>query len=73
MIVYRNELSKKVSIEWLVNLHENLLSGSTGRLVNGLQSALGFWCFFFILLWGISWIYFSFPKIFNALFLVRSR
>src|SRR5713101_4523584 len=36
MIVYRNELSRRVSIEWLVNLHENLLSGATGRFVNGL-------------------------------------
>ena len=36
MIVYRNELSTRFSIEWIVNLHENLLSGSTGRLVNGI-------------------------------------
>ncbi len=36
MIVYRNELSRRFSIEWLVNLHANLLSGSTGRLVNGI-------------------------------------
>ena len=36
MIVYRNELSKRFSIEWLVNLHENLLFGSAGRLVNGI-------------------------------------
>jgi uncharacterized iron-regulated membrane protein len=112
MIVYRNELSRRVSIEWLVNLHENLLSGATGRFVNGLgaicvtslcltgaiiwwpgiknwrrsltvnwggsfariiwdlHSALGFWCFFFILVWGISGIYFSFPPLFNPLFLL---
>ena len=112
MIVYRNELSRRVSIEWLVNLHENLLSGATGRFVNGLgaicvtslcltgaiiwwpgiknwrrsltvnwggsfariiwdlHSALGFWCFFFILVWGISGIYFSFPQLFNPLFLL---
>ncbi len=112
-IVYRNELSRRSSIvEWLVNLHENLLSGSTGRLVNGigaicvtllcltgafiwwpgtknwrrsltvnwrahfariswdLHSALGFWCFFFVLVWGISGIYFSFPRPFDALFLL---
>ena len=36
MIVYRNELSSRFSIEWIVNLHENLLSGATGRLVNGI-------------------------------------
>jgi uncharacterized iron-regulated membrane protein len=112
MIVYRNELSRRFSIEWIVNLHENLLSGSTGRLVNGigasfvtslcltgafiwwpgigrwrrsltvnwrshfaritwdLHSALGFWFLFFILVWGISGIYFSFPRPFNALFLL---
>jgi len=111
-IVYRNELEKKFSVEWLVNLHGNLLFGSTGRLVNGmgaicltlicvtgaiiwwpgiknwrrsltvnwrahfarinwdLHSALGFWCFFFVLLWGISGIYFSFPDIFEALYVL---
>jgi uncharacterized iron-regulated membrane protein len=26
-----------------------------------LHSALGFWCFFFVVLWGISGIHFSFP------------
>jgi uncharacterized iron-regulated membrane protein len=112
IIVYRNELSRRFSVEWLVNLHANLVSGSTGRLLNGigaicvtalcltgaviwwpgikhwrrsltvnwranfariswdLHSALGFWCLFFILLWGISGIYFSFPQPFNALFLL---
>ena len=97
---------------WLADLHDNLLSGLTGRTLNGigaflimllaltgsfvwwsgiknwrrsltvnwrahfariswdLHSALGFWCFFFILLWGISGIYFSFPQLFNALFLL---
>jgi uncharacterized iron-regulated membrane protein len=112
MIVYRDELSRRFSIGWLVNLHENLLFGSTGRLVNGigamcvtslcvtgvfiwwpgiknwrrsltvswrasfarviwdLHSALGFWCLFFILVWGISGIYFSFPQLFNPLFLL---
>jgi uncharacterized iron-regulated membrane protein len=112
MLVYRNQLSKRFSIEWLVKLHENLLFGSTGRLVNGagaicltllcltgaiiwwpgikhwrrtltvnwrahfarinwdLHSALGFWCFVFILVWGVSGIYFSFPQLFNFLFLL---
>jgi uncharacterized iron-regulated membrane protein len=112
VIVYRNELSRRFSIEWLVNLHANLLSGSTGRFVNGigaicvtslcvtgaviwwpgirhwrrsltvdwrahfarikwdLHSALGLWSFFFILIWGISGIYFSFPQLFNPLFLL---
>jgi uncharacterized iron-regulated membrane protein len=112
IIVFRNELAGRFSVEWVVNLHENLLSGSTGRLVNGigaicvtslcltgaviwwpgvrnwrrsltvnwraqfariswdLHSALGFWCFFFILVWGISGIYFSFPQPFNGLFML---
>jgi uncharacterized iron-regulated membrane protein len=110
VIVYRNELSPRFSIQWLVNLHANLLSGNTGRLVNGigalcltmlcltgaviwwpgiknwrrsltvnwrsrfvrftwdLHSALGFWTFPFVLMWGTSGIYFSFPDAFNALF-----
>lgn len=109
VIVYRNELSRWVSVEWLVNLHANLLAGSTGRFVNGiggvcltllcvtgaviwwpgvknwrrsltvsrgahfarmnwdLHSALGFWCFAFVIVWGISGIYFSFPRWFDAL------
>ena len=108
IIVYRDELSAKFSIGWLVNLHENLLSGRVGRLVNGLggvcvtllcltgaviwwpgiknwrrslsvnlrsnfprftwdvHSALGFWSFLFILMWGISGSYFAFPQFFNA-------
>jgi uncharacterized iron-regulated membrane protein len=110
VIVYRDELDKRFSVEWLVNFHENLLSGSTGRLVNGmgavcltvicitgaiiwwpgikhwrrsltvnwtvhfarinwdLHSALGFWCFVFVLVWGISGIYFCFPSVFDELY-----
>lgn len=34
IIVYRDELTPHV--EWLVNLHSNLLAGSTGRLANGI-------------------------------------
>ena len=109
IIVFRDELSRWFSVEWLVNLHENLLLGKTGRLLNGIgaicvttvcvtgaiiwwpglknwrrslkvswgsrfarfnwdtHSALGFWCFLFILMWGISGIYFSFPQAFNSL------
>jgi PepSY-associated transmembrane protein len=36
IIVYRNELSRWTSVEWIVKLHSNLLLGSTGRLVNGI-------------------------------------
>lgn len=31
-----------------------------------LHNALGFWCFLFVLMWGISGIYFSFPRPFNG-------
>ena len=96
VLVYRNELSTTLSIEWLVNLHADLLAGQTGRVVNGvgalsltllcltgaviwwpglthwrrsltvdwrahfarinwdLHSALGVWCFVFVLVWGVS-------------------
>jgi uncharacterized iron-regulated membrane protein len=37
-----------------------------------LHRALGYWCFFFVLLWGVSGIYFSFPQWFNALLLIDS-
>jgi uncharacterized iron-regulated membrane protein len=112
VIVYRNELSKRFAVEWLVNLHENLLFGTTGRALNGvgaicltlvcltgaviwwpgikhwrrslavnwkarfpritwdLHSALGFWCFVLILIWGFSGIYFSFPHLFDFLFIL---
>src|SRR5665213_617580 len=36
VLVYRNELSRWTSVQWLVDLHSNLLLGSTGRLVNGI-------------------------------------
>jgi uncharacterized iron-regulated membrane protein len=106
IIVFRDELSRWYSVEWLVNLHEKLLLGENGRLVNGIgaicvttvcltgaivwwpglknwrrslkvswgsrfarftwdaHSAFGFWCFLFILMWGISGLYFSFPQAF---------
>jgi uncharacterized iron-regulated membrane protein len=112
VIVFRNELSRWFSVEWIVRLHSNLLAGEVGRFVNGigaisltslavtgamiwwpgmkfwrrsltvnwrsnfprinwdLHSALGFWAFFFVLLWGISGIYFTFPEWFSPLFLL---
>jgi uncharacterized iron-regulated membrane protein len=93
------------SVTWIANLHENLLAGRTGGLVNGigsclvtllaltgamlwwpgvrnwrrsttvswkanfprlnwdLHSAIGFWCWSFVLIWGISGIYLCFPAI----------
>jgi uncharacterized iron-regulated membrane protein len=116
-IVYRNALEGSRDpqseifrlVEWLVDLHENLLLGTTGRAINGigalsltllcvtgailwwpgvahwrrslkvnwrmsfarfnwdLHSTLGFWCFLFVLMWGISGTYFVFPDVFNVL------
>lgn len=115
MIVARNQLEASGSphvvrpVEWLVNLHENLLSGETGSRLNGigaicfallcltgavvwwpgilhwrrslsmnwrssfaranwdLHNVLGFWTFVFLMMWGVSGIYFSFPQVFNAM------
>src|SRR6266478_3962566 len=106
---FRNELAGNSVVEWLVRFHENLLIGTTGRLVHGVgggslvllcltgaviwwpgikhwrrslgvdwsghvaritwdvHSALGFWFFLFVLLWGMSGIYFAFPEAFNFL------
>ena len=36
LLVYRNELSKKFSLDWLVNFHKTLLLGPAGRFVNGI-------------------------------------
>ena len=33
--VFRNELAGRFGIEWLVDLHDNLLSAERGRFVNG--------------------------------------
>lgn len=123
IVVYRNELYRYFSptrgrplpagfraTAWLLDFHDNLLSGTTGRSINGvgallvlvlcltgaviwwpgikswrrsltvdvradwmriswrLHSALGFWCFAFILLWGITGAYLSFPDKFAAFF-----
>ena len=94
-------------LNWLADLHDNLLSGRTGRYVNGigscvvtllsmtgailwwpgiknwrrsttiswkahfprlnwdLHSAIGFWCWLFVMIWGISGTYFCFPALFG--------
>ena len=110
VIVFRNELSKWISIERIVQLHQRLMLGrETGLLVNGtgaiclttlcltgaviwwpgikvwrrsltvnwrahfariiwdLHSALGFWCLPFLLIWGLSGMYFAFPRPFRGL------
>jgi len=118
IIVYRNELTPRFGVEWLVRLHANLLFEKTGRFVNGigafgltvlcltgaviwwpgirnwrrsltfkwntrfarfswdLHSAIGFWTFPFVLMWGITGIYFCYPEPFSsflALFDPRDR
>jgi uncharacterized iron-regulated membrane protein len=35
-IIFRNELSPMVSLEWLVRCHSELLAGHTGRILNGI-------------------------------------
>jgi uncharacterized iron-regulated membrane protein len=104
LIVYRNELfAMGWPVEWIVDLHANMLSSSAGRAANGigavcltllcatgaaiwwpgsahwrrsltvewrasfarimwdLHSALGFWWFLFVLMWGVSGIYLALP------------
>jgi uncharacterized iron-regulated membrane protein len=98
------EVNRKASrLEWVYDLHENLLARRTGRVVNGaaagfllllaltgmlnwwpglqnwrraltvdfgrkwkrinfdLHSAVGFWSFFFVVVWAGSGIYFAWP------------
>jgi uncharacterized iron-regulated membrane protein len=43
------------------------------RISWDLHSALGFWCFLFVLLWGVSGIYFAFPRWFDALLVLDPR
>jgi uncharacterized iron-regulated membrane protein len=107
ILVFRDQLSRWLFVDWIVRLHENLLLGETGRILNGVgalclttvclsgavvwwpglknwrrslkinwnsrfaalnwetHSALGFWFFFFVLMWAISGLYFSFPRAFT--------
>ena len=95
-------------IRWLLDLHDNLLAGETGRSVNGigavlllllavtgaiiwwpgvrnwrrgltvdlrsnwkrlnwsLHGAMGVWFILFVLMWGITGLYLSFPQMFSA-------
>ncbi len=105
IIVYRAELYKMgASVERIADLHENWLTGSTGRTANGigalcltllcltgaviwwpgivhwrrslivawrtsfarinwdLHSAIGFWCFPFVLMWAVSGVYLVFQN-----------
>jgi uncharacterized iron-regulated membrane protein len=102
-------------LAWLVDLHDNLLSGLTGRTWNGLgsfvlvllaftgamiwwpgrrnwrrstsirwrarfarvvwdlHSAAGFWCLFFVLVWGISGIGLCFPGVLDPILSAEIR
>jgi len=48
-------------------------SGHFPRINWDLHSALGFWLFPFVLLWGVSGFYFLFPDAFNILYTVDPR
>jgi uncharacterized iron-regulated membrane protein len=94
--------------QWMLDLHDNLLGGRTGRRINGIgalffivlsatgaviwwpgirgwrrsltldlraswrrlnwsmHSAFGFWFMPFVLIWGVSGVYLSFPEMFSA-------
>ncbi len=52
---------RSLTVNWKTNF---------GRINWDLHSALGFWCVPFLLMWGISGMYFCFPHIFDALLLV---
>lgn len=97
-------------LDWLADLHDNLLSGLTGRILNGigallllmlgltggviwfpgsrtwrrslkikwdarparlnwdLHSAIGFWCYLFVLVWGLSGVLLCFPGALDSVF-----
>lgn len=52
---------RSLRIEW---------RASFPRINWDVHSAIGFWAFLFVLLWGISGMYFAFPRLFDALYLV---
>jgi uncharacterized iron-regulated membrane protein len=51
---------------WRRSLTVNWRS-SFARLNWDFHNSLGFWCFLFVAMWGISGIYFAFPQVFNAM------
>lgn len=48
---------RSLTVNWKANF---------ARVNWDLHNALGFWCLLFVLLWGVSGIYFSFPQPFNT-------
>ena len=52
LLVYRDELSARVPVGWLVKLHSSLLAGTIGRSLNGLvATCLTLLCFSGALIW----------------------
>jgi uncharacterized iron-regulated membrane protein len=52
---------RSLQVNWRANLP---------RVNWDLHSALGFWCFPFVLLWGVSGFYFAFPQAFSIFFVL---
>ena len=52
---------RSLTVEWRAHI---------ARITWDLHSALGFWFFVFVLVWGISGTYFAFPQPFNLLFML---
>jgi uncharacterized iron-regulated membrane protein len=52
---------RSMSVKW---------SAPFARMVWDLHSALGFWSMVLLLVWGITGIYFAFPRVFDVLFIL---
>jgi uncharacterized iron-regulated membrane protein len=57
---------------WRRSLRVNWRS-SFARINWDLHNVLGLWCFFFVMMWGVSGIYFCFPQPFSNVVYVLSR
>jgi uncharacterized iron-regulated membrane protein len=55
---------RSLTVEWRAHF---------ARINWDLHSALGFWCFLFVLMWGLSGIYLALPRAFDALFVLDPR
>jgi uncharacterized iron-regulated membrane protein len=110
VLVFRDQIARVISIEWVFRLHRSLLAGAPGQIVNAAgaasvivlcvtgaviwwpgrahwrrsltiewrarfpriswdaHSALGFWFFLFVLMWGVSGLYLSRAQMFDVLY-----
>jgi uncharacterized iron-regulated membrane protein len=59
-------------MNWRRSLTVNWRS-SFARINWDLHNVLGFWCFLFLMMWGISGIYFCFPQPFNSIVDIFNR